>query len=91
MRELENAIERAVVLCQDGRVRSRDLPATVSPQSASGEAYLRIPLGTTLREAEDQLIEQALELCRGDKHRAARLLGISTRTITRHQNRRSAV
>ena len=83
VRELENSIERAVVLSKEGQIRPQDLPPSVSPQS-SADVYLKLPLGTTLREAEDILIRQALEICHGDKHRAAKLLGINPRTITRH-------
>jgi two-component system response regulator HydG len=82
VRELENAIERAVILSRDGVIRPTDLPDAVSP--ASGQvAKLCVPMGTTLREAQDLLIAQTLRVCQGDKRRAARFLGTSPRTITR--------
>ncbi len=48
------------------------------------QGYLRVPLGTSLREIENLLIGQALEISGGDKQKAGKLLGISARTIARH-------
>ena len=89
VRELENAIERAVVLSKDGAIEPRDLPPSVGAGGGEREgAYLRVPLGTPLRQVEALVLDQALELSGGDKQRAAQLLGISARTITRHLKRR---
>jgi two-component system response regulator HydG len=84
VRELENAIERAVVLSKDGRIGTRQLPPHILPDQGDVEqGYLRVPLGTPMREIEDLLIKQAMEISGGDKQKAATLLGISARTITR--------
>jgi two-component system response regulator HydG len=90
VRELENAIERAVVLCKDGVIGPHDLPPHVRARDDTERdgAYLKVPIGTTMREVEDLLIDQALQLSHGDKQKAATLLGISARTITRHLNAR---
>ena len=46
---------------------------------------LRIPPeGIDIEDVERELIRQALEISGGDKQKAATLLGISARTITRH-------
>jgi two-component system response regulator HydG len=85
VRELENAIERAVVLSKDGRITLKQLPPHLIPDQGDIEqGYLRVPLGTAMREVEDLLIKQAMEISGGDKQKAATLLGISARTITRH-------
>jgi two-component system response regulator HydG len=85
VRELENAIERAVVLSTDGRIGVKQLPPHILPDQGDVEqGYLRVPLGTPMREVEDLLIKQAMEISGGDKQNAAKLLGISARTITRH-------
>jgi two-component system response regulator HydG len=85
VRELENAMERAVVLTKDGRISVKHLPPHVVPERGEIEqGYLRVPLGTSLRQVEDMLIGQAMEISGGDKQKAGKLLGISARTISRH-------
>ncbi len=87
VRELEHVIERAVVLAEGPVIRPRDLPERIS----GGRVPLpevRVPLGTTLREIERRVIEQALAHTGGDKTAAAALLGIGRRTIYRHLTQR---
>jgi two-component system response regulator HydG len=82
VRELENAVERAVVLCRQPQVGVEALP----PNVVAGRARLEqivIPVGTTLRDAEMELIQATLESAGGDKETAARILGIAARTIYR--------
>jgi two-component system response regulator HydG len=82
VRELENVIERAVVLSTDTELRENDLPepiATATPR----ERALTFPLGTPLEEIERRVIHATLEHTGGDKRLAAQLLGIATRTIYR--------
>lgn len=82
VRELENAVERAVVLSRDAFLDLDDLPPQiVEAKPVSDE--LRFPIGTSLQEIEQQTIQKTLEFTRGDKQRAAELLGISARTIYR--------
>jgi DNA-binding NtrC family response regulator len=82
VRELENAVERAVVLCRQPHVDVDALP----PHVVAGRARLEqvvIPVGSTLRDAEMELIQATLESTGGDKETAARILGIAARTIYR--------
>ena len=63
----------------------KQLPPHILPDHGDVEqGYLRVPLGTPMREVEDLLIKQAMEISGSDKQKAAKLLGISARTITRH-------
>jgi DNA-binding NtrC family response regulator len=59
---------------------SRDpLPHThAAPDAAE---YVRLPVGTSLAEAEKVLIYATLELCHGNKTRAASMLGVSLKTL----------
>ena len=82
VRELEHAIERAVIMCRTRTIHRSDLPESVTAGS-SHEGSLSIPLGSTLHEAEQRLIEQTIRYADGDKARAARILGIAPRTIYR--------
>jgi DNA-binding NtrC family response regulator len=81
-RELENVIERALILCDAGVVRPEHLPMgmRLSPQAAADGAFGSRP---TLAEAEQRYIRQVLEECSGHRHKAARILGISERNLYR--------
>lgn len=79
VRELKNAIERMVVLSQEPRLTSKNLPEDLKNQE------LPLPnLGTSnLEEMEKELIRLKLGESRGNKSLAARRLGISRRTLYR--------
>jgi two-component system NtrC family response regulator len=85
VRELENALERAVVLSRGTRVEREDLPPSIRHCSAPG-AGPEIELGkATLAEMvevlEKNVIIRALEQTGGIRTRAAELLGISERNL----------
>ena len=81
VRELRTAIEHGVVMSTASRIAVRDLPAAVrTPRNASLPAS---PGGLNLQETETALILRALEDCRGNRTDAARMLGISRRTLHR--------
>jgi len=82
VRELENVVERAVVLAKADRIGVDALPQSVVSGRPRTDA-VSIPVGTTLRDAEMQLIEATLESTGGDKETAANILGIAARTIYR--------
>jgi len=98
IRELRNVLELAVLLRAGKRVRVEDLPASLRAgrlrEGSSGEPVLsaptstgtsvEVPLDQPLRRSIEQIIEATLELERGNQSRAARRLGISSRTIQRH-------
>ena len=89
VRELENLIERAVTLSSDGRVTVDTLP-DLAPARARGGAEDRAapqipPEGIDLERAverfERALVMQALERTQGNRTEAARVLGISFRSM----------
>jgi two-component system response regulator HydG len=82
VRELENAIERAVVLSKDDLIGVEVLPSSVVRGKQRSDS-VTIPVGTTLRDAELQLIQATLNHTRGEKETAANILGIASRTIYR--------
>ncbi|NOU26951.1 MAG: sigma-54-dependent Fis family transcriptional regulator [Polyangiaceae bacterium] len=77
VRALENAIERAVVLCDQGKVDADDLPFESAPETSGP---LRVP-GSTMAEIEKFAILKTLEAAGGSTSRAAEMLDISVRTI----------
>lgn len=92
VRQLENAIERAVVLTRGEMIVPEDLPPEILKaveMPAAREAALMdektisISLGTPLEAIEKRVIEETLRHSRGDKNVASKILGISARTIYR--------
>ena len=84
VRELRNVIERAVIVCSGDLVRTEHLPplgAPIEPVTAATEADLVLPVGTTVEDAERELILRTLKQTGGNKTRAAEILGISLKTL----------
>jgi DNA-binding NtrC family response regulator len=82
VRELRTAIEHGVVMSTSAKITARDLPAPVRDRT-NGPASASSPGGLNLQESETVLILRALEDCRGNRTDAARVLGISRRTLHR--------
>jgi len=83
VRELENVIERAAVLCRAEKLSVEDLPESIRESPAAAPETITFSVGTPLDEVERRLIRETLRYAHGDKSVAAQLLGISTRTIYR--------
>lgn len=93
VRELKNAIERAVTFCREGEVQSEHLPARIRKgASADRGETARIDLQhllgdpdalPPLREVEHAYIQHVLERVDGNKRRAASILDIGRRTLYR--------
>jgi two-component system response regulator HydG len=83
VREIENVIERAAVLCRSDVIGIDDLPDAIAHATASPPSNLAFPIGTPLAEVEHRMIRETMKHTGGDKSLAAQLLGISTRTIYR--------
>jgi PAS domain S-box-containing protein len=79
IRELENAVEHAFVICRDDIIRIACLPDHILPPGVT-----RPPsVGLTLREIEKQAIEQALARNGWKKTTTAKELGIYTNSLRR--------
>ncbi|MBT3350889.1 MAG: sigma-54-dependent Fis family transcriptional regulator [Nitrospinaceae bacterium] len=91
IRELENTVERAIVLGRSEVLTLDDLPPAITKGGVSDETeaveagvpIISIPVGTPLAEVEHRVILETLRSTGGDKSAAARRLGIATRTIYR--------
>jgi DNA-binding NtrC family response regulator len=79
VRELENLIERAVVLTRDDVVGSRDLPLTVQDREVEGDRETN--LAVAVEGLERRMIREALARSDGVQTHAAELLGISERAL----------
>jgi len=82
VRELQNCIERTVVLSKGPFVDLDVLPPSVIAGKKRYDS-ITLPVGTTLKQAELELLRATLESCEGDKETAANILGIASRTIYR--------
>jgi transcriptional regulator with PAS, ATPase and Fis domain len=87
VRELENAIQRAVALAEDDVIRPEDLPPSMRKARQSRiegpKAAVEIPDGLSLEEVEAIYIRRTLEQLDGNASAAARRLGISRSTLWR--------
>jgi transcriptional regulator with GAF, ATPase, and Fis domain len=99
VRELENAIERAVIIASGRQIELDDLPEAISKRAfeafaqarherarAAGEGRsfgIEIELPASMDEIEKQVIEATLDYSEGDKSRASRLLNIGRKTLYR--------
>jgi two-component system, NtrC family, response regulator HydG len=84
VRELQNAIEYAVVLARQGLISMKELPTEIQLPPALQQAELgALPRSgvQTLDDVERNAILQALAECRGNKKKAAELLGIQRPTL----------
>ena len=78
VRQLENVLEHACVLSQGQVITERDLPADFMPDGGD-----RPLTGAADRAAQERAIREALKQALHNKSKAARLLGISRRTLYR--------
>ena len=81
VRELENAIERAVIVCEEEELKKEHLPQRfiqIKPSAAKEKkAY------ATLAELEEQYIIEVLQATKGNKSEASRILGINRASLWR--------
>jgi len=87
IRELENVVERAVVLARGARIDVVDLPPEIAGATPLPEGVLNIRIGTPLAEVTARLLEETLRVTKGNKTLTARLLGIDVRTVSRKLER----
>ena len=95
VRELRNTVQRSFILA-DGDLGPEPLDAlTASPprasngshaQSAPMDSVVPIEVGASLADSEKRLILATLEHCKGNKNEAARVLGISLKTLYNRLN-----
>ncbi len=85
VRELENTIERIAILSQDDEIGVEDLPSEVRAGVAlcsPGERCFVLPeAGLDIEEVELDFVKQALERTGGSAPKAAKLLGLTTKTL----------
>ncbi len=85
IRELQNLIERALVLCDEDEIHLHDFPVLLENEGQNklnvSNANEDLPLTIVLEDIELQLIKRAMEKAGGVKTKAAELLGIKTSAL----------
>jgi DNA-binding NtrC family response regulator len=87
VRELRNVIERATILADGRFIEPKHLPGALAKTIDSAPPSMSLAPGTTVEEAERQLIQLTLEHTHDNKTRAAEILGISLKTLHNKLNR----
>ena len=85
VRELENVIERAILMCKGDLIDKEGLFITEKIKQTEDTGYTFMPT-VSLREMEKKLIFHALDQTNGNRTHAAGILGISVRTLRNKLN-----
>lgn len=90
VRELKNVVERCVVLSEGGKVDVDSVPSRiqgsenvfpVGSRTAQNDNIIQIPIGTSLEEIEQRVIDKTLNSVDNNKTEAAKILGFSRKTL----------
>ena len=81
VRELKNYVQRAYIMSDGDTISISAAPLQMSPTKPPAGSALMVMVGTSLADADRQLIMATLEQCGGVKKRAAEILGISLKTL----------
>lgn len=83
IRELQNIIERMVLLASNGHITMELMPKEVikGAFSSKKDIYILPSHGISLEEIEKSFVRQALEMSKGNQTHAAKLLGISRHAL----------
>ncbi len=84
VRQLESAIERAILLCEDNTITTEDLPPEMfgERQKSDSSEIFKLPAeGVNFEDVERSLITQAMERTDNNITKSAKLLGLTFRTL----------
>ena len=86
VRQLESAIERAILLCENDTITTDDLPPEMtqgtSLAAVDGDSQFKLPPeGVNFEDVERSLIMQAMERTDNNITKSAKLLGLTFRTL----------
>jgi two-component system response regulator HydG len=82
VRELENVVERAVIMARGEMITPAEFPDILQELDPEVKAtYVNLSPGRTLKDVEKDMIIRTLEETAGNRTHAAKILGISRRTL----------
>lgn len=81
VRELENILERAIALCENNKITTEDLDLPSLPNRIEQPLNIDGSLDEALNDRERRMIVEALEKTKWNRTAAAKMLGLSLRTL----------
>jgi len=81
VRELRNCVERSFILSDDEIQLEITRPGPTTGPRVGSDGCVRVPLGSTVADAEREMILATIDHCGGNKRKAADVLGISVKTV----------
>jgi DNA-binding NtrC family response regulator len=81
VRELRNCVERSFILSDDEVNLEITRPGPSAGPRVGSDGCVRVPLGSTVADAEREMILATIDHCGGNKRKAADVLGISVKTV----------
>lgn len=99
VRELRNVMERLVILCPDDYIRASHIPPRVQKAlrpmqmdkfgegALENDKGLKIPFGTSIEEAQEMMVIHTLAQVDNNISEAARILGVSRKTVHNKLNK----
>jgi DNA-binding NtrC family response regulator len=84
IRQLESALERAILLCENDTITTEDLPPEMTNgtrSNSSGDLFKLPPEGVNFEDVERSLIMQAMDRTDNNITKSAKLLGLTFRTL----------
>ena len=87
IRELRNVIRSAYAICDNGRIRAEDLPASLQRLAGSNPTVTTPPAASPLAHAECETLLSAIRANHGNLCHTAQKLGISRNSLYRKLKR----
>jgi len=81
VRELRNCVERSFILSDEEVDLEITRPGPTAGPRVGSDGCVRVPLGSTVADAEREMILATIDHCGGNKRKAADVLGISVKTV----------
>ena len=81
MRELKNAVERAVIMTRGDRIKAADIMPRHIHRGQDASASITVPPGATLADTRRQLVLRAFASTNGDYARTATIVGMTASDV----------
>jgi PAS domain S-box-containing protein len=91
VRELENIIEHAFVLCGGNRINVDCLPRELTMKQEAADSFVSLKEEHPFEKAEAEIVKRTLEKNRGSRVKAAQELGVSRATLWRKIKRHGLI